>query len=458
LNKYNKYEKELFSKVNDTSLEIKKGGQKEFLAIPMSSSKNISTDYNIHNLNGIQKKIDNLRLCEKNKLPKEKNYCITEKNLKLIEMAIGDKDSDIETLKSMLILAKKDLDHFGLRDNQLYCIIDEQNDEKANLKDNIDDLLNENKILKQTLEEYVDQYNKIIIVQKKFENTINIIIDLLETNTFNKLLDKDGKDTLPPLLNESLKNLKTSIDKDQIKNYASIFRINENQINNIEKKVTNDLTNNLNINMILRQKSLKSPVSNMTCDTSYPNTISIDKLNKDLKRKSYIEQLEDKLKSISSSNLEYKLTIIDLENFIHKLNPILEKSKDVNLSEAAKDLIAMNKKVINLNKTINKLEMENNYFRIALYNNNNNNNDDLINKNINNKYRAHEQQNGKSHKYIFENMSNAVKDLNEKQNEIDNLNNLLKEKDDYVEELSKKIEDLSNQIKNIKNNKVNYII
>jgi len=336
-----------------------------FTCCQKDKSRNTSRDVSF---DCIHTNLDNIRLCVKNKLPKEKNYCITEKNLKKIELAIEDKDSDIESLKAMLLLAKKDIDHFQEKYNKLYCIIDELNDEKANIKDEINDLLNENKMLKQNLDEYISQYDKILLVQKKFENTINKLIETMNTfDNFNKdclnLISSTNREDKSDFLKNML-NLHKIIAKDQIKNYISIFSLNENQLKEIDKKVYNEISNASNINLVLRQKS---PISNTNLTTSSSQN-SIFNLNKDNRSKSYLEQLEEKCKALSASNLELKQKNLDLENFIQKLNPILENSKDINLSETAKDLISMNKKVMNLNKSISKLEMENCYFKIYIHN------------------------------------------------------------------------------------------
>ena len=76
--------------------------------------------------------------------------------------------------------------------------------------------------------------------------------------------------------------------------------------------------------------------------------------------------IEEDLLKIEKTNKELREKIYDYETFFRKISHIYE-SKNVDLAEAAKDIIQMKKRIANLNDINEDLERENNYLRISFH-------------------------------------------------------------------------------------------
>lgn len=76
--------------------------------------------------------------------------------------------------------------------------------------------------------------------------------------------------------------------------------------------------------------------------------------------------MEDDLLRTEKINKELRKKIYDYETFFRKISHIYE-SKNLDLSDAAKDIIQMKKRIANLNEINEDLERENHYLRISFH-------------------------------------------------------------------------------------------
>jgi hypothetical protein len=160
--------------------------------IPLNRSSHL-TDEDENNL-----QLKKLKLCERHHLPKEKNYFISAANLKLIESAISEKDSDIHSLQSLLKLAKDDIGNYEQKYEELYLTIEETQNEKNQIISHYENLLKEHKQFKENYDDISFQYNKILIIFKKVEKLLELL---------NKEQSEDGIKTIIELIkSKELKN------------------------------------------------------------------------------------------------------------------------------------------------------------------------------------------------------------------------------------------------------------
>lgn len=281
-----------------------------------------------------QKKLNNLKLCQKVHLPKEKNYFISEQNIKLIESALNEKDSDIESLRYLLSMAKLDFDSFQLKYKELYSIIDELSNEKNALISNLEFQMAESSQLKENYDDYVFQYNKILIIFKKVQQTMSLLFKLCDSihDYKTNCQTDDGK-------------FKFTVDEKS--RLIKIYKEIDNIINDEELRT---------YNYIFTRESINSH----TNDDKERELIQ----NKNL---TFLKPIEKDYMKLEKQNKELKSKLYDLENFIKKI-PHLYQSKTVDLSDVAKDMIDMKKRIVDLNITNDNSEKENEYLRICYHN------------------------------------------------------------------------------------------
>lgn len=321
------FKNKLNMSLNDSNIEIRtKSTNKNLIPINQEQEKHI------HNA------LSKLKCCQKIALPDEKNYFISEKNLKMIESAIQDKDSDIQNLKVLLKLAKSDMDSFQSKYRELYGIIEEQNNEKNSIIENFEFYISENKQLKENYDDICFQYNKILIIFKKVEIFINIVFKLI--NSYDDMLKKENLENDNSTKNENLKNF---IQKENNPKFTNLLNNLKELIQEKELRTFNYLylelnekidTNNLN----------KINNSNFLLSSNDKNYIKMEKMNKELKSKLY-----------------------DYESFIKKVSEI-EENKIINLADIAKDMLYIKKRNMELNNLNENLEKENEYLRISYHN------------------------------------------------------------------------------------------
>lgn len=76
--------------------------------------------------------------------------------------------------------------------------------------------------------------------------------------------------------------------------------------------------------------------------------------------------IEDELLKFETKNKQLKEKIYDYETFFRKVSHIYE-TKNIDLADAAKDIIQMKKRIANLNDFNEDLERENDYLRISFH-------------------------------------------------------------------------------------------
>lgn len=162
-------------RLNQSAIYIKTSKNAKTL-IPFKTSKNSDLDENKQ----MKQCLDRLKLCQRVHLPKEKNYFISEKNLKLLESAINEKEGDINILQKLLNMAKDDIDLYKNRYESVNIYIDEILNEKNNLIEDLVKISEEKNKIKENYDEYVDKYNKMLIFLKKIQN---IILMIMKTKT-----------------------------------------------------------------------------------------------------------------------------------------------------------------------------------------------------------------------------------------------------------------------------------
>jgi len=77
-----------------------------------------------------------------------------------------------------------------------------------------------------------------------------------------------------------------------------------------------------------------------------------------------LNPIENDLLRTERINKELREKIYDYETFFRKISHVYE-SKNIDLAEAAKDVIVMKKRIANLNDINEDLERENDYLRIS---------------------------------------------------------------------------------------------
>jgi len=167
------YDNEIFNnysyreRLNQSAVYLKTTKNAKNL-VPFKFNKNSELDENKQ----IKQCLDRLKLCQRVHLPKEKNYFISEKNMKLLESAINEKECDINILRSLLNMAKDDIDLYKNRYESVNIYIDEILNEKNNLIEDLVKISDEKKKIKENYDEYVDKYNKMFTFLKKIQNII----------------------------------------------------------------------------------------------------------------------------------------------------------------------------------------------------------------------------------------------------------------------------------------------
>lgn len=289
--------------------------------------------------------VSKMKLCQKHNLPNEKNYFVTEKNLKLIEQALLEKDSDINNLKSLLSYAKNDFENFKLKYKELNKVIEEQAEEKITILKAYDDLAKSNKQLQENYDDYSYQYNKMLIYFKKFETLIHLVIKLKDS-----YLDSLKADNVVTKIEtfDSRKNSET--------NTVIYIPKTKKETDFIKRSRNVELFNQ--ITKIFEDEEIKAYLG-LFINTEVKNSID---------NKTFLTSpaVNDYLK-IENQNKLLKDKLYDYESFVEKLS-FLYESKKIELSDMAKDMISTKKRISELNIQNDSLEKENDYLRISYHN------------------------------------------------------------------------------------------
>ena len=360
---------------------------------------------------------------------------------KTILNELETKNKSLNLNKDILIKQEKNnLENLSIQNNEINRKFIEQKNIIINLQ---------NKIFK--LEE---ECNNLLINNKKkekeFEKIFSIklikekeLFELKEKNEIEKKELEINIDKLNEKLNELL-NQKEELNKNLIK----LNEINENLLaklnNKIEnekmliidrdryKNLLNNLNNNININM--NDSFLKSEYNNGQDKNRKINNEKEDLINK-------MNNLENENKELSENYQKCMNKLNDKFGINKKINP---KSLNDFLIQCTDELIKLNDENENLNKIINDFE----YGEEIKEKNNNNNNNMSHNKKINNEYNIKKINSLKTQINDYITMNEKLKKtVNNYSHEIENKNNIL----DFIHYGKNQIEILNDKLKNEKN-------
>lgn len=271
---------------NDMNFKIVKS---EKLLIPMTDEINM----------------DNLKLCQKNLLPKEKNYFISEKNFKLLTDALNAKDEEIRNLNTMLQYAheenlrQKEKTTLAEQERQIYILKSRQFAQ---------DVMDQ----KSSYQDLSFQVNKLNTVFNKLFLLIKFILDDIQPNSMEIIkakLKEMGLDKLIDIYTDCNRNINLGEQKEEEKD-----------------DITEDQTIEQRLNKMLGKSYLKN-----------------EKLCREYKKKAN----------------DYKDTALLLNNITEGKATLSDINKDmVNTKKRMNELIELNE----------KLEKENNYLRLSYQN------------------------------------------------------------------------------------------
>jgi hypothetical protein len=231
--------------------------------------------------------LDRLKLCQRIHLPKEKNYFISEKNLKLLENAINEKECDINILRSLLNMAKDDIDLYKNRYESINIYIDEILMEKSNLIEDLVKISDEKNKIKENYDEYVDKYNKMLTFLKKIESIITTISKLkLSYEEFvENYSDKDTKYNLQRKFfvdcvrieeGEKITSyIKLPEKADFLKKFQELIDLATNEELRVYRKFF-EKKKIINSNFFFKEKTFGSKFYNITGEDINPDLTSID--------------------------------------------------------------------------------------------------------------------------------------------------------------------------------------
>jgi hypothetical protein len=297
--------------------------------------------------------VNKMKICQKHNLPNEKNYFVTEKNLKLIENALSEKDTDISNLKNLVYYAKNEFDNFKLKFKELNRVIEEQAEEKAEILKAYDNMAKYNKQLKENYDDYSFQYNKMLIYFKKLESLVHLVVKLKDSY----------HDT------EKSETIVTKIEKLESKSNKYVkkkpnMKASEETLIYIPKTKKNDpdlskvIENIKQISQILEEDELKAYVA-LFISSEVKNSLD----NKNFLKSSSVIDYQ----KLEKENKQLKDKVYDYESFVEKMS-FLYESKKFDLTDMAKDMIDTKKRISQITSMNDSLEKENDYLRISYHN------------------------------------------------------------------------------------------
>jgi hypothetical protein len=296
--------------------------------------------------------VSKMKICQKHNLPNEKNYFVTEKNLKLIEDAISEKDTDISNLKNLLYYAKNEFDNFKLKFKELNRVIEEQAEEKAEILNAYDNMAKYNKQLQENYDDYSFQYNKMLIYYKKLESLVHLVIKLKDS-----YLDTEKSETIVTKI-EKVESANKYIKK------KTSLKPNEDTVIYIPKTKKTDpdlskvIDNIKQISQKLEEDELKA----------YIKLFISSEVKNSLDDKNFLKwACVNDYQKLEKQNRQLKDKVYDYESFVDKLS-FLYESKKFDLSDMAKDIIDTKKRISKINTLNDSLEKENDYLRISYHN------------------------------------------------------------------------------------------
>ena len=400
LNKISKLEKENEEKIN----KINQENINKINELQSEISENNKNSIELHNL-----KIKNQNL-------NKKILLLQQENKKLLEYENINND-----LKNEIILKNKNIEEYKIK-------INNDNNNNQNIIDNLKkDIISKNNIIieqKKNYQELEKENNNIIILKNNIEKSNNIINELKNKYEMLSKENEDNKNTIEELNNEI--NIKNKIIEDnriQIENDLNENESNKNLIIKLKKEIAS--TNNLIIeyklkieNLSSKEKTSQNKINNLENEllsknnmindfkinneqilrenNNYKNTIiDLEKKNKD--NINNIEIMKNELNNYKNNYLKIQELNQELLNKIENIkeNNIIEinKYKEI-ISQKEKELTSIKgdyinskqslEKILELQKKITELKIENNQLLLKIQDYKNNRNDsDIISNNEN---------------------------------------------------------------------------
>ena len=311
-----------------------------------------SSHSHVHSEAHVKKLIDKLKLCQKVNLPNDKNYFITEKNLKLLKESLSEKEADINSLKSLLSLTQDDIENFQKRYDDLAAIIKELTNEKSIILTNLENLFVENKQLKENYDDFSFQYEKILIYVKTIDKFIPLVFKWFDS--FCDVLKCDDGSS-------SDKNKKK--EKSLSLNYDSRFFEFFRQIENFLEE-----ENFRSFNCLFSQAIFKKAPSTFANIYSSSKSFYDSLIKTTFSSQNFLfSEVDVDYFRMESMNRQLKNKLNDYECLIKRLTYVYE-SKNFDLTEVAKDMIETKTRLISMNSLNENLEKENQYLRISYHN------------------------------------------------------------------------------------------
>lgn len=300
---------------------------------------------------GINNMVKKMKLCHKHHLPNEKNYFVSEKNVKLIESAISEKDEDINNLRNLLSLAKNDFNNFQKKYSELYSLLEEVTVEKNKILDDFEEMLMYNKQLHENFDEYIYQYNRILVYFKKIESIVNFSLNIRDS--YREVLKDDQNRNESSSVFEISKNSK----------FWEILKMIDLNISESEKdlKAFNDLF--INCKLDIEEYNQEKEKEN-SMNKNNKSKIELQSLKNKL---FLLSPLDNDYLKIEKQNKIYKQKIYDYENYINKITYLYE-TKNIDLSDVARDMISTKKRITELDFQVENMEKENEYLRVSYHN------------------------------------------------------------------------------------------
>ena len=332
---------------------------------PININNNINLSHSNYNDDKIKPIINTLKLCQSCNLPNEKSYIISDKNLKLIEKGILDKDNDIENLNNIIKAARRDF----LDAQEKYQASTQINSEiikgQEKYKNQIIFLNEENSKLKKTLDKYISEFSKVMIIYKKIKKIINIIFSSVDIYTDFLSVHNNPDEEQNNMKCEKTDNFfDKNLQMKLLKNLAELLKtIDDNDIRNFDFLLKKNNDRSILIEPLDKQHHSNNSIN---CQSSFKEDEIF--LNDSCStKKNYIQEIEERYSNLDKENQQLKGQFYDLDNYLSRISSIFEE-KNLNLSETAKDVIAMKKRILEINRIITSKERENSLLKISLHN------------------------------------------------------------------------------------------
>ena len=426
INKINQLEKQNEEKIN----KINQENNAKINELQNEINENNKTSIELHNLKiknqNLNKKIlllqqENKKLLEYENLNNnlKNEILLKDKNIEEIKLKINSDNSNnlniIENLKkdiiskNNIIIEQKRSNQELEKENNNIAIL-KNNIEKSNniineLKNKYEALSKENEEHKNIIEELEKENNNIIILKKNIEKLNNIINDLKNKYATLSKENEENKNIIEELKNEIIiKNKIIEKNKIQIENDLNEIESNKNIIIKLKKEIAS--TNNLIIeyklkieNLAIKEKNAQNKINNLENELlSKDNSIHDYKIKNDQileennNSKIIIQENINNIEVIKNELNKYKNNYLKIQELNDELLKKIEIIKETHIKEINKykEIISQKEteinsikgeyinskqsleKILELQKKITELKIENNQLllKIQEYQNN----------------------------------------------------------------------------------------